>query len=262
MSDKLSDKVAIVTGASRGIGRAIALALARKGANIIVNYNHSENDAEKVVNEIKGFLTEALAVRADVSKRTEVKSLVKKTLEEFGRIDILVNNAGVEPMNKMVDITEKEWDYVMNINAKGTFLCNQAVALQMIESGCGGKIVNIASQAGKTGAEFLAHYSASKAAIIAFTKAAAKELAPYKINVNCVCPGVIQTDMQRQDLARSARFMGVTEEEMNKRILSIIPLGRFGKPEDVARVVLFLCSEDADYMTGQAINVTGGIINY
>jgi NAD(P)-dependent dehydrogenase (short-subunit alcohol dehydrogenase family) len=262
MSDKLSDKAAIVTGASRGIGRAIALALARKGANIIVNYNHSENDAEKVVNEIKGFLTEALAVRADVSKGTEVKSLVKKTLEEFGRIDILVNNAGVEPMNKMVDITEKEWDYVMNINAKGTFLCNQAVALQMIESGCGGKIVNIASQAGKTGAEFLAHYSASKAAIIAFTKAAAKELAPYKINVNCVCPGVIQTDMQRQDLARSARFMGVTEEEMNKRILSIIPLGRFGKPEDIARVVLFLCSEDADYMTGQAINVTGGIINY
>jgi acetoin reductase-like protein len=262
MSDKLSDKAAIVTGASRGIGRAIALALARKGANVVVNYDSSENYAKKVVDEIKGFLTEALAVRADVSKGTEVKSLVKKTLEEFGRIDILVNNAGVEPMNKMVDITEKEWDYVMNINAKGTFLCNQAVALQMIESGCGGKIVNIASQAGKTGAEFLAHYSASKAAIIAFTKAAAKELAPYKINVNCVCPGVIQTDMQRQDLARSARFMGVTEEEMNKRILSIIPLGRFGKPEDVARVVLFLCSEDADYMTGQAINVTGGIINY
>jgi len=262
MSDKLSDKVAIVTGASRGIGRAIALALARKGANVVVNYYSSENYAKKVVDEIKGFLTEALAVRADVSKGTEVKSLVKKTLEEFGRIDILVNNAGVEPMNKMVDITEKEWDYVMNINAKGTFLCTQAVALQMIESGCGGKIVNIASQAGKTGAEFLAHYSASKAAIIAFTKAAAKELAPYKINVNCVCPGVIQTDMQRQDLARSARFMGVTEEEMNKRILSIIPLGRFGKTEDVARVVLFLCSDDADYMTGQAINVTGGTINY
>jgi NAD(P)-dependent dehydrogenase (short-subunit alcohol dehydrogenase family) len=183
MSNKLLDKTAIVTGASRGIGRAMALTLPKESANVIVNYNQSKNEAKKVVNEIRGFRAKAVAVKADVSKADEAKALVKKTLEEFGRIDILVNNAGVEPLKKMVDITEEEWDYVMDINAKGTFLCNQAVVLQMIESGCGGKIVNIASQAGKTGAEFLAHYSASKAAIIAFTKAVAKELAPYKINV-------------------------------------------------------------------------------
>lgn len=261
-SDKLLNKAAIVTGASRGIGRAIALALAKEGAKLVVNYNNSEKEATKVVDEIKRFSTEALPVKADVSKSDEVNGLVKNALKKFGRIDILVNNAGVEPMNRMIDITEREWDYVMNINARGTFLCNQAVALQMIKSGCGGKIVNIASQAGKTGAEFLAHYSASKAAIIAFTKAAAKELALYKINVNCVCPGVIETDMQKQDLARSAEFMGVTEREMNRQVLSRIPLGRIGNPDDVARVVVFLCSEDADYMTGQAINVTGGIINF
>jgi NAD(P)-dependent dehydrogenase (short-subunit alcohol dehydrogenase family) len=262
MSNRLLEKSAIVTGASRGIGRAIALALAREGANVIVNYNQSENEAESVVKEIEDFQAEAVAVKADVSRAGDVKGLVKKALEVFGRIDILVNNAGVEPMNKMVDVSEKEWDYVMNINAKGTFLCNQAVAIQMIEAGRGGKIVNVASQAGKTGAKFLAHYSASKAAIIAFTKAAARELAPYKINVNCVCPGIIETDMQREDLARSAKFLGVTENEMKEQLLSLIPLGRIGKTDDVARVVVFLCSEDADYMTGQAINVTGGIINY
>ena len=262
MSNELLDKTAIVTGASRGIGRAIAIALAKEGVKVIVNYNHSENEAKKVVNEIRRFGTKALAVKADVSKATEVKSLVEKTLEEFGRINILVNNAGIESLNKMVDITEEEWDHTMNTNAKGTFLCNQAVAIHMIESGHGGKIVNVSSQAGKTGAKFLSHYSASKAAVIAFTKAAAKELGPYRINVNCVCPGWIETEMSKQDFACGAKLRGVTEDELKKVALSVIPLGRVGKPEDVARVVLFLCSEDADYMTGQAINVTGGIINY
>lgn len=262
MPNKLSNKVAIVTGASRGIGRAIALALGKEGANIVVNYCRSENKAKNVVHEIKAFHVKTIAIKTDVSKADEVKSLVEKTLEEFGRIDILVNNTGVETMNRLLDITEEEWDYVMGINAKGTFLCSKAVADHMIKSGRGGRIVNIASMAGKTGAEFLSHYSASKAAIIAFTKAAAKELAPYKIHVNCVCPGAIETDMKKQDFACSAKLRSVTEEEVNKRVLSIIPLGRFGKSKDLARVVVFLCSEDADYMTGQAINVTGGLVNY
>jgi len=255
---RLLDKIALVTGASKGIGRAIAVAFAKEGANIVVNYFKSEDDANDVVKEINALGRAAMPVRADVSKIDEVKAMVKRVIDEFGRIDMLVNNAGVSTMGLLVDLTEQDWDYNMDVNAKGVFLCCQAVAPHMI-SQRHGKIINISSMAGKTGARFFSHYCASKFAVIGLTQSLALELAPYGINVNAVCPGYVETDMQRRELVWEAKLRGIGPEEVKKGYVKSVPLGRLEKPEDVANVVLFLASADSDYMTGQAINVTGGI---
>ena len=254
----LLDKIALVTGASKGIGRAIAIAFAKEGANVVVNYFKSEDDANDVVKEINALGRAAVPVRADVSKIDEVKAMVKRTIDQFGRIDMLVNNAGVSTMGPLVDLTERDWDYNMDVNAKGVFLCCQAVARHMIGQRYG-KIINISSAAGKTGARFLSHYCASKFAVIGLTQSLALELAPYGINVNAVCPGYVETDMQSRELVWEAKLRGISSEEVKRGYLGSVPLGRLGKSEDVAKVVVFLASAQSDYMTGQAINVTGGI---
>jgi len=254
----LLDKIALVTGASKGIGRAIAIAFAKEGANVIVNYFKSEDDANDVVKEIDALGRAAIPVKADVSKIHEVEAMVRRTIDQFGRIDILVNNAGVSTMGLLVDLTDQEWDYNMDVNAKGVFLCCRAVARHMIGQRYG-KIINISSAAGKTGARFLSHYCASKFAVIGLTQSLALELAPYGINVNAVCPGYVETDMQSRELVWEAKLRGISPEEVKRGYLGCVPLGRLGKPEDVAKIVVFLASAQSDYMTGQAINVTGGM---
>lgn len=255
---KLLNKVAIITGGNRGIGKAISLALAREGADIVIVHKGTVG-AQEAINAIKEMGRECLVVKADVSKGNEIDDMVNKTIEKFGRIDILVNNAGIASLSRVTDLEEKEWDTVMNVNAKGVFLCCKAVAKQMIKQGEGGKIINVSSRAGKVGCLFSGHYCASKAAVIGLARTLALELAPHKINVNTICPGIVDTDMAKDSWKTEARLRGITYQEVRDELLSMIPLGRLAQPEDVAKLVVFLASEDADYMTGQSIYVTGGM---
>jgi acetoin reductase-like protein len=256
---RLRNKVAIVTGAGSGIGHAIALALAKEGANVVIG-DVKEDSARTTATEIEAMRRKTLVVKCDVRSSSEVENMVQKTLEKFGKINILVNNAGVSTMALVVDMTEEEWDFNLDVNAKGAFLCSRAVARQMIKQGEGGKIINLGSIAGKSGEQYYAHYNASKAAVIAFTASLARELAPYKINVNAVCPGSVQTSMQLRELKWGAKLRGMPEEEIKEWMVAITPLGRLEQPEDVAKLVVFLASEEADFITGQAINVDGGIM--
>ncbi len=256
----LADKIAIVTGGSKGIGKAISLRLAKEGANIVIADIDPEG-GEKVAKMIRDMGRKCLVVKCNVSNFEDVEQMVEKTVQEFGRIDILVNNAGVSSMAPMVELTERDWDFNMDINAKGQFLCSRAVAKQMIKQKSG-KIINNASLAAKRGARFLAHYSASKFAVLGLTYTMALELAPYNITVNAVCPGIVETDMIRREWKWEAEIRGITPEEVRDEYLAEIPLGRLCQPEDVAGVVAFLASKDADYLTGQAINVNGGMENH
>jgi len=253
----LPDKIVIVTGASKGIGRAIALRLAKEGTNIVIA-DVDTDEGEKAAQMIRDMGRECLIVKCDVRNSQEVEEMVEKTMRKFGRIDILVNNAGVSSMSPMVELEEKDWDFNMDINAKGQFLCSRAVAKHMIKQRSG-KIVNNASLAAKRGALFLGHYSASKFAVLGLTYTMAIELAPYNITVNAVCPGIVETDMIRREWKWEGDLRGMTPEKVRKEVLSTIPLGRLAKPEDIAGVVAFLASEDADYITGQAININGGM---
>jgi len=258
---RLEGKVAIVTGAGAGIGRAIALALAEEGADIVVAELNKET-GKKTASEVESLGRRALAVRTDVTSSRDVEAMVKGALEEFGKIDILVNNAGVSSMALAVNLTEKDWDFNMKVNAKGQFLCAKNVAKYLIERGEGGRIINIASVAGKTGSKYYAHYNASKAAVIAFTASLALELASHHITVNAICPGMVETDMQKRekkwlcDLEADGR----TPEDLDREFAEFTPCGRLEQPEDVAKTVVFLASDDAEFITGQAINVSGGII--
>jgi NAD(P)-dependent dehydrogenase (short-subunit alcohol dehydrogenase family) len=218
----------------------------------------NKEKALAICGEIVQMKRKAVFFKADVSKSTDVNAMIEKVLNEFGRIDIACNNAGVSSMARAVDLSEKDWDYNMDINAKGVFLTNQVEARVMIKQGYG-KIVNIASMASKRGVPFLAHYAASKYAVVGFSKTLALELAPYGINVNCVCPGLVKTEMQEREVCWEAKLRGISQEQVYKDYVNMTPLGRLEEPEDVTRVVLFLASKDADFMTGQAINVTGGI---
>jgi len=244
---KLRDKIALVTGAGRGIGRAIAIALAKEGASIVVN-DVDDRLAEETANEVKAMGCKTLAIRADISSGFEVNRMVETTLRSFGRIDILVNNAGIFSSVPLESMSEDEWDRVMKVNLKGVFLCSQAVVKSMKKQRSG-KIVNIGSLAAKVGGIFAgANYAASKAGVICLTKSLAKQLASYGINVNAVAPGVIETDMTKN-----------WPKDVKEDFLRQIPLGRFGTPEEVADAVLFLVSDRASYVTGATIDVNGGI---
>lgn len=253
---ELNNKIAMVTGCGQGIGNAIALELARNGANIVAN-DLNVVTATATAEEITKLGREALVIKADVTNGEQVKSMVEKAVQKFGRIDILVNNAGIATLGPFIQVTEEEWDKVMSVNAKSVFLCSKFVASQMMKQK-EGRIVNISSRSGKTGSKLYAPYTASKFAVIGLTQVMALELGAYGINVNAVCPGIVETSMLAREVAELEKLTGVTADELRKEWLKTIALGRLEKPNDVARVVVFLCSKAASYMTGQAINVTGG----
>ncbi|GCL43356.1 3-oxoacyl-(acyl-carrier-protein) reductase [Dolichospermum planctonicum] len=242
----LKDQVAIVTGASRGIGRAIALQLAFEGAKVVVNYTSSSTAADQVVAEITAAGGEAVAIQGDVSQENQVDTLIKTTLEKFQRVDILVNNAGITRDTLLLRMKLEEWQAVIDINLTGVFLCTKAVSKIMLKQRSG-RIINIASVAGQMGNPGQANYSAAKAGVIGFTKTVAKELSSRGITVNAVAPGFIITDM--------------TSDIKAEGILQYIPLGRFGQPEEIAGMVRFLASDPAAaYITGQVFNVDGGMV--
>ncbi|WP_438432392.1 3-oxoacyl-[acyl-carrier-protein] reductase [Gorillibacterium sp. sgz500922] len=243
----LSGKTALVTGASRGIGRAIAAALAEAGADVIVNYAGSEDAARKTATLVEGFGRKALLIRADVSDAAQVETMVKQGLEEFGRIDILVNNAGITRDNLLMRMKEEEFDEVIATNLKGVFNCMKAVTRPMLKQKSG-RIVNISSVVAAMGNAGQANYVAAKAGVIGMTKSAARELASRSITVNAVAPGFIVTDMTDK--------LG---SETKEALVAQIPLSRLGQPEDVAKTVCFLASDAASYITGQTIHVDGGM---
>ncbi len=245
---RLEGKVALVTGASRGIGREIAFELAREGASVAVNYAGSEAKALEVVDEIKALGRDAFAVQADVSNSGSVSDMVKETIERFGRLDILVNNAGITKDNLLMRMKESEWDDVININLKGVFLCTKAVTRQMMKQRSG-RIINISSIVGVSGNPGQANYVAAKSGVIGLTKTSAKELSSRGITVNAIAPGFITTDMTDK-----------LNDEVKAEMLKQIPLARFGEPIDIARTVIFLASEDSEYMTGQTLHVDGGMV--
>ncbi|MFC7784403.1 3-oxoacyl-[acyl-carrier-protein] reductase [Rossellomorea sp. GCM10028870] len=244
----LEGKVALVTGASRGIGREIALELAREGCNVAVNYSGSEAKANEVVDEIKGLGREAIAVQCNVSDSDAVQAMVKETISQFGSVDILVNNAGITKDNLLMRMKEAEWDDVININLKGVFLCTKAVTRQMMKQRSG-RIINISSIVGVSGNPGQANYVAAKSGVIGLTKTTAKELAPRGITVNAIAPGFISTDMTDQ-----------LPEDVRNEMLRQIPLSRFGDPKDIAKVVTFVASDSAAYMTGQTLHIDGGMV--
>lgn len=245
----LKGKTAIITGSGRGIGRAIALAMAAQGANIVVNDVNMESAGE-VVAEIEAMGRQAIAVKADVTAEEQVLAMVEACINRFGKLDILVNNAGIIQTAPVTEIDGKDWDRVMEVNLKGVFLCCKAVLAPM-KAQHGGKIVNIASVAGKRGGGLLGNscYSASKGGVIAFTKSLARESGPFGINVNAVTPAFTDTEMTRSIAPEKKEF-----------IIKMLPLGRVGQPADIAGAVCFLASDMSDYMTGEIMDVDGGLM--
>ena len=237
-------KVAIVTGASRGIGRAIAIALAEEGYNLVLNYRKSREELEDLASTLK---TETVLVQGDVSNFDEAENIINTAKSAFGQIDLLVNNAGITKDNLILRMSEEDFDAVQNINLKGTFNCTKHVSRIMLKQKFG-KIINIASVVGITGNIGQANYAASKAGVIGFTKSIARELASRSITVNAIAPGFIETKMT-----------DAISEDAKQASLSNIPLGKFGQPEDIANVVVFLASDKANYITGQVIKVDGGM---
>ncbi|RAR45110.1 3-oxoacyl-[acyl-carrier-protein] reductase [Paenibacillus sp. MDMC362] len=247
MSEALKGQTALVTGASRGIGRSIALGLADLGANVAVNYSGSEAAAAEVVEAIRAKGVLAIAVKSNVGRTEEADAMVKQVLETFGRIDILVNNAGITRDNLIMRMKEEEFDQVIETNLKGVFNCLKAVTRPMMKQRYG-RIINISSVVGALGNPGQANYVAAKAGVIGLTKSAARELASRGITVNAVAPGFIDTDMTRE-----------LPEDMREGLLGGIPLARLGQPEEIAGVVAFLASSSASYMTGQVLHVDGGM---
>lgn len=245
---KLEGKVAVVTGASRGIGRAIALKLAEEGAKVVVNYSGSQAKAEEVVAKIQESGGEAIAVQASVSQTEEVTTLMDTAVKTFGSLDILVNNAGITRDNLLMRMKEDEWDDVLDTNLKGVFLCTKAVTRQMMKQRAG-RIINISSIVGVAGNAGQANYVAAKAGVIGLTKTTAKELASRNILVNAIAPGFIETEMTDQ-----------LPEDIKQGMLTQIPLAKLGQPEDIAKAVAYLASDDANYMTGQTLHIDGGMV--
>jgi 3-oxoacyl-[acyl-carrier protein] reductase len=244
---RLSGKVALVTGAQQGIGRAIAVALARDGADVGVNYLDDSSAAGRVADEIRGLGRRAITVQADVSQAAGVGAMVRAVVDALGPPEVLVNNAGVFPRASFLDLEEREWDQVLDINLKGSFLCAQAVARALVAAKRPGAIVNISSSAVR-GDPRGVHYSASKAGIVGLTRAMALALAPHDIRVNAIAPGLTDTAQPRY---------GNTEEQIALRAREI-PLGRIAQPEEIARVAVFLTTAEAGWITGELIHVNGG----
>lgn len=247
MTKSLAGQTALVTGASRGIGRSIALALAGAGANVAINYAGNEAAAAAVVSEIEAYGVQALAIKAHVGDSGQFDAMVKQVLDAWGRIDILVNNAGITRDNLIMRMKEEEFDSVIETNLKGVFNGIKSVTRPMMKQRFG-RIINISSVVGVLGNAGQANYVAAKAGVIGLTKTSARELASRNITVNCVAPGFIDTDMT-----------GELPEEVRSKILGDVPLSRLGRPEEIASVVLFLTSEGASYMTGQTLHVDGGM---
>lgn len=240
-------KVALVTGASRGIGRSIALQLAEEGYNVAVNYAGNKEKAEEVVNQIKEKGVEAFAIQANVSNPDEVKAMIKEVVNQFGSVDVLVNNAGITRDNLLMRMKEQEWDDVIDTNLKGVFNCIQKVTPQMLRQK-GGRIINLTSIVGAVGNPGQINYVTSKAGVIGMTKTAARELASRQITVNAVAPGFIVSDMTN-----------ALNEDLKNGMKAQIPLGHFGEDTDIAHTVAFLASDKAKYITGQTIHVNGGM---
>ena len=244
----LENKIAVVTGAGRGIGRGIALALAREGAMVVVNYNGSKERAEEVVRTIEEAGGKAAAIQCNISDFEAAKEFFANVVKEYGKIDILVNNAGITKDGLLMGMSEEDFDQVIDVNLKGTFNMMRFVSRQMLRQRSG-RMISMASVVGIAGNAGQANYAASKAGIIGMTKSAARELASRGITVNAVAPGFIETEMT-----------AVLSEEVKKATAAQIPLGHFGKPEDIAKTVAFLASDDAAYITGQVIQVDGGMV--
>jgi D-sorbitol dehydrogenase (acceptor) len=254
---RLNGKIALVTGAAHGIGRAIALRYAAEGAAVaIVDVDH--DGADRLAQSIRRDGGRSLAIAADLERIEAIPPMIAACVAEFGRLDILVNNAGRSGPKPILDIAPEDWDRIFDLNVKSLFFCLQAAARQMIRQGGGGKIVNTASIAGKIGNVRHMHYGASKAAVISITHSAALQLAPHKIHVNALCPGIIDTRMWMETDRAITAARGEPAGSEFRRAVAAVPLGRAGTPEDVASVALFLASSDADYVTGQTINIDGG----
>ncbi|MBU5306675.1 SDR family oxidoreductase [Clostridioides mangenotii] len=242
------NKTVLITGSSRGIGSNMAEKFAKEGYNVLINYNKSKENAEELYNKLKSEGLSVEAFKADVSKRDEVEAMFEYCLKEFGDLDILINNAGVAKGMLFTDVTDEDWDNLMNVNLKGVYLCTQTALKHMI-SEKKGKIINISSIWGIAGGSFEVHYSASKAGIIGLTKALAKEVGPSNIQVNCIAPGAIVTDMLEQ----------VNSDDL-ELFRQETPLMKLGKPEDISNCALFLASDKADFFTGQVLSPNGGIV--
>ncbi|PWU68902.1 MULTISPECIES: 3-oxoacyl-[acyl-carrier-protein] reductase [Gracilibacillus] len=244
----LANKVALITGASRGIGRAIALSYAKNGAKVAINFAGNEEKAQSVVDEIQSLGGEAIKIKANVSREDEVKAMIKEVVQTFGSLDILVNNAGITRDNLLMRMSETDFDDVIDTNLKGVFLCTKAVTRQMMKQKSG-RIINVSSVVAISGNPGQANYVSAKAGVIGLTKTSAKELAARNILVNAIAPGFIETDMTDQ-----------LTEEQKENTLALIPLQKLGKAEDIANVALFLASEQSKYITGQTIQVDGGMV--
>jgi 3-oxoacyl-[acyl-carrier protein] reductase len=244
---RLAGKVALVTGAQQGIGQAIALAYGREGASVVVNYLDNQAAAEAVAAQIRALGPAAVVLQGDVARQGDVQQMIEAGTA-LGGIDILVNNAGIFPRVDFLSMSEAQWDAVLNVNLKGTFFCTQAAARQMVARGQGGVVINLASGAAFRSSPRGVHYVSSKAGIVGLTRAAALELAPYRIRVNAIAPGVTDTAQPRY---------GMSEEELQAAGRQV-PLGRMAQPEDIADLAVFLASAEASHMTGQTLHVNGG----
>lgn len=251
MNLDLKDKVALVTGASHGLGRAICLLLAAEGAKVVVNYRSSAERADEVVREIKEkYGTEAIAIFADMSKADDITAMFEKIDETFGRIDILINNAAYCPTCQVADMTEEIWNYTLQVNLTGAFICSREFVKRLLEGNRRGRIVNISSQAAFRGSTTgHAPYDASKGGLISFTISLAREVAQNNIMVNCVAPGIMDTEIMAPALTKN-----------RQNYIDRVPIRRIGEPEEIARVVVFLASKGSDYMTGATVDVSGGLL--
>lgn len=254
---RFTSKNVLITGAAAGIGKGIATSFAREGANLAL-CDINKAGVDLLAQELAQFGGKIFCYSLDVTKEAQVKPVIAQVMRDMGVLDVLVNNAGVSTMQVSWELSEEEWDYNMDVNAKGCWLVTKHVAPYMIARRSG-KIVNLASMGGLIGAPYLAHYCASKFAVVGFTQSVSKELAPYGITVNAVCPGFVHTDMQNREVIWEANLRGIEDpEEVRKEYVKLTPMGRLSTPDDIAPVVLFLASDDAGFITGDSVRVSGG----